>query len=97
MNLLAETLVSTTENQIASDLEGEVVVLNVKDGVYYGLDGVGARVWELLAEPRTLAGILADLLERYEVDAERCEQDVRALLLDLEQRGLVEFADAATR
>ena len=97
MNLLADTLVTTTQNQVASDLEGEVVVLNVMDGVYYGLDGVGARVWELLAEPRTLSDILADLLQRYAVDAERCEQDLRGLLLDLEQRGLVEFADAATR
>ena len=42
-----------------SDVQGdEVVLLNLRDGVYYGLDGVGARVWTLVQEPRTVAARL---------------------------------------
>jgi hypothetical protein len=40
-----------TRDQVSSDLKGEVAILDLKAGVYYGLDAVGARVWELLQGP----------------------------------------------
>jgi len=49
-------------------------------------------VWSMLDQPVSLAEICSRLVERYEVDAGTCEQDVGALLAQFEQEGLVERA-----
>ncbi|MFI5280417.1 MAG: PqqD family peptide modification chaperone [Gemmatimonadales bacterium] len=76
---------------LASDFGSEQVILNLRDGVYYGLEDVGARIWQLLQRPTTLAAMRAVLVEEFDVDAERCEQDLRALIADLGARGLVKI------
>ena len=79
-----------TRDEVSCTVEGEVVILNFADEVYYGLDGVGARVWELLGEPRTLAELRDAVTAEYEVDAATVEADLRELLEDLATRRLVE-------
>ena len=39
-------------------LEGEAVILSLHDGIYYGLNSVGLRIWELIQQPRSLGSIL---------------------------------------
>jgi hypothetical protein len=78
------------KDQVSSDLGGEVAILDLKAGVYYGLDAVGARIWSLIQEPRTVNEIRDILLEEYEVEPEHCERDLLALLRRLADEGLVE-------
>ena len=86
--------VVATRDQVSSDLEGEVAILDLKAGVYYGLDGVGARIWTLLQEPTTVSEIRDVLLQEYDVEANRCKRDLLALLQKLVNEGLVEVEDA---
>src|SRR6185295_19491986 len=90
------TIVVAAPGQIASDLGGEVVILNMEDGVYYGLDEIGSLVWSLIQEPRSVATIRDLLLEEYAVEADRCEHDVLALLDDMTARILIEVRDEKT-
>jgi len=78
------------KDQVSSDLGGEVAILDLKAGVYYGLDAVGARIWSLIQEPRTVNEIRDILLEEYDVEPERCERDLLVLLRRLADEGLVE-------
>jgi hypothetical protein len=80
----------SAKDQVSSDLGGEVAILDLKAGVYYGLDAVGARIWSLIQEPITVNEIRDILLEEYEVEPERCEHDLLALLRRLADEGLVE-------
>ena len=82
--------VVAAKDQISSDVAGEAVILNLKTGVYHGLDAVGTRVWSLLAESTTVNDIINTLLEEYEVEPERCEREVKALLQQLANSGLIE-------
>ena len=86
--------VVATGDQVSSDLKGEVAILNLKAGVYYSLDGVGARIWTLLQEPKTVSEIRDVLLQEYDVEADRCKRDLLALLQKLVSEGLVEVEDA---
>jgi Coenzyme PQQ synthesis protein D (PqqD) len=88
-----DTLVSSSPNQVSCDLEGEEVILNLQSGVYYGLDPVGAFIWKLVEQPRTIASIRNSMLEKFEVDAERCEKDLFVLLEKLSAEGLIEVAE----
>jgi hypothetical protein len=82
--------VVAAKDQVSSDLGGEVAILDLKAGVYYGLDAVGARIWSLIEEPRTVNEIRDILSEEYDVEPERCERDLLALLRRLADEGLVE-------
>lgn len=61
--------------------------------MYYGLDAVGARIWSLVQTPRTFHDVRELILAAYEVDTERCERDLLALLESLLNAGLVEVRD----
>jgi len=52
--LSEESRLVVSKDQVSCDLAGEAAILNLKNGVYYGLDPVGARIWNLIQEPRKL-------------------------------------------
>jgi hypothetical protein len=81
------------DRQVSSQLGDEAVILQLDDGVYYGLDPVGTRIWALLQEPRRIADIRDRIIEEYEVDPERCERDLAGLLDDLLSRRLIELSE----
>jgi len=88
-------IVVAAKDQVSSDLGGEVAILDLKVGIYYGLDEVGARVWELIQKPRVVSEVREILLEEYDVVPERCERDLFALLERLAEEGLIEIKDEA--
>jgi hypothetical protein len=83
--------VTAVKDQVSCDLAGEAVILNLKSGVYYGLNAVGARIWQLIQAPRTVASVWETLHSEYEVEPDRCAQDVMALLQALADAGLIEI------
>jgi Coenzyme PQQ synthesis protein D (PqqD) len=87
-------IVSVSQDQVSSDLAGESVILNLKNGTYYGLNELGSVIWEFIQEPKTVADICANILQDYEVDAETCSSSVQALLVDLVDAQLVEICNA---
>jgi hypothetical protein len=85
--------VVAAKDPVSCDLDGEAVILSVRNGIYYGLDGVGARVWSIVQEPRTVDEIRNILLKEYDVEADRCERDLLDLLQELAANGLIEIGD----
>jgi hypothetical protein len=83
------SVVVASSDQVGANLDGETVLLGLKDGVYYGLNPVGARIWSLLEQPSTVAEIRDRILAEYVVAPERCERDLLALLERLAEHGLV--------
>ena len=81
-------------NLLSSTFDQEQVILNLRDGVYYGLEDVGARLWALLQRPVTVASIRDALVAEYDVEPVRCARDVRALLQELAARGLIEVRES---
>jgi hypothetical protein len=89
MPLTLDSCVVASDEQVHTSLGDEAVILGLQDGVYYGLDAVGARVWSLLSVPRRVSEIIALVVEEFDVSAERCERDVIALLAELAERRLI--------
>jgi hypothetical protein len=87
------SVVVAAQDQVSSDLGEEVVILHLKNGVYYGLDEVGARIWNLIQEPKAVNEIRDVLLDEYEVEPESCERDLLALLEELAVENLVKVRD----
>jgi hypothetical protein len=96
MKILSTSCVTAVQEQVSTTLDDEAVILNLKDGVYYGLNPMGARIWDLIQESRTVGEIRNIILEEYEVEPERCEQDLVRLLNELAAKGLVKIDDGKT-
>ena len=73
----------------AAEIGDEVVFLHEGDGVYYGLDGVGAFVWTLLDAPRSFNDILRLVLAEYDVGEETCRRDLEELVRILHEKDLI--------
>lgn len=98
MDILAvHSVVSAVDNQVSCPLGEEAAILNLRNNVYYGLDPVGARVWTLLQQPRSVTELRDALLEEFEVDAERCERDLLGLLEKMRSEGLIEVRNSVAR
>ena len=91
MKLSTDVVVSLSDDHIASNLSQGVIILQLRSGVYYGLDGAGARVWDLLREPRTIGDLAEGIQADFEVDEDQCLDDVGELVSALAERGLVEL------
>jgi hypothetical protein len=76
----------------ARRFDEEIVIVDLKAGVYFGLDEVGAAIWEELLRGRTLPEVAAALEASYDVPLAKLAEDVRALVDALLTRGLLEEA-----
>jgi hypothetical protein len=87
------SVVVAAKGQVSCDLAGEAAILDFKTGIYYGLNSVGARIWDLIKSPRPMGEIREALLEKYHVEPSRCEQDLLELLEELRAADLIEVTE----
>jgi hypothetical protein len=74
---------------LCRELSRETVLLNLESGVYYGLDIVGTRVWQLLMQGNTIARICDTMLNEYDVAPDSLRDDVTRLVGELRERGII--------
>jgi hypothetical protein len=86
-----DSVVVVTDDVVSCDLDGEAAILNIKDGVYYGLDPIGAKIWNLIQKPILLDNVLKVIMDEYDVDKDRCKNDVLELIEKLIDNGLVKI------
>ncbi len=84
------TKVRRATGQIHSEIGGEVVLLNIDTGKYYGMNPVLSRIWNLIGEDSVdISDLIAQLLEVYEVSRNECERDLLEALEKLNSENLL--------
>lgn len=96
-DLSVHSIVVAAPEQVSCPLGEESAILNLKNTVYYGLNPVGARVWNLLQQARTVGELRDAILGEYDVEAGRCESDLLELLEKMRSEGLIQVRSAAAR
>lgn len=81
------------KEHLFSDLNGEAVVLSLKNGKYYGLNEVGMTIWGIVREGGTLEEIEEAVISEYDVDPETCRREVSGFVNNLVDEGLVVASD----
>jgi len=74
------TLVSRGRSVLASELHGEVVMMHIARGSYFGLDDIGSDIWRRIAPPMTFAALVEGLSAAYNASPAVVAEDVRLLL-----------------
>ena len=81
--------ISIPAQVMARDVGGEMVILNLESGIYFGLDPVGARIWQFIGGDKTLAEVCDAMLAEYDVSREDIERDVLSLAEALRSQQLI--------
>lgn len=89
-----DQVVVQNKQYIASDMNGETVMMNVESGKYYNLGVVGGRIWELSSSPVSVENIVNILINEYDVDHEVCLQQVSEFAGQMFKEGLIEVEAA---
>jgi len=90
MSPLRTRKVRPARDVVFRELGGEMVLLNLHSGVYYGLNESGAQMWTLLAELGDPARVVAALEREYAASRPQLERDLEALVAVLTEKGLLE-------
>jgi hypothetical protein len=85
-----ETQLKIPDYVIWGELADETVLLNLDTGVYFSLDGVGARFWKLLSQGLAENAMLKQLEDEYEVEAAALRIDIDSLVRELAAEGLID-------
>lgn len=76
-------------NILSAEVDGELVIMDVEKGLYFGLDAIGTEIWKRLETPTTVAELSSALALEFEADAATIRHDLLALLDELVRRRLV--------
>jgi hypothetical protein len=88
--LSLDTVVCASSNQVSSRVGDEVVILDLDSSLYYSLDPVGARIFELLQQPARLDAVLEAMVSEFDVDRQTARTDLLTLVDALVAQKLVE-------
>ena len=81
--------VTVPDHVIVRQLGDESVMLDMASGYYFGLDPVGARIWQLLSATSSLAEIVERLAQEYDVTPEQANSDLVRFVEELKANGLL--------
>jgi hypothetical protein len=87
------TVVCASSNEVSSRVGDEAAILDLDAGVYYALDPVGARIFELLQQPTRLCDVVSTLIDEYDIDEEIAGRDLLDFVGDLHDQRLVVLTD----
>jgi Coenzyme PQQ synthesis protein D (PqqD) len=84
-----DTVVVRRSEPITHEMDGELVMLDPRQGMYFGLDSIGGRIWELMQQPQQVDALCRSLSEEFDAPAATCRADVLAFLAQLADADLV--------
>lgn len=87
------TKVVRNESLPTGEIDGELVALDLEKGDCFGLDRVGAFIWQLAETPRTIGEIADELVDTHDVDRSQCLSDILHFVDDLIHAGLLNRVD----
>lgn len=87
--MLTDIVVQGTGN-VASDMDGEMVLLSVEKGKYYNLGKIGGRIWRLIETSTSVHELVANLMSEYEVEQSVCLEQVLSFLEQLYAEELIQ-------
>lgn len=92
-NIDLEQIVKRSSDIISSEVDGEVVMMSVDQGMYFGMDSIGGEIWKKLEEPKSISALCKELSQEYNESYTTIEEDVVKFIHDLLQNNIVEKVD----
>jgi len=91
-NICKYSIVKRSGNCLETEVDGEVVLMRLDDGVLFSLSHTGRRVWELICSEVGIGTITSTLLEEYDVSEDVCHTEVMSLITQLHKHTFIEIS-----
>ena len=92
-NLTNGTHLVRNQTLFTSEIDEDLVMMDDVNGLYFGLNPIARKIWELLEQPLTEAALVEQLVIIYEVSAEQCQTDIAPFLDQLLERHLISVSE----
>ena len=89
IDIKLETKIKRNDDILASDLDGEKVMMSIQKGEYYGLGKTGTFIWDNIVEPITIKELIVLIIDKYDVSKEQCFLDIKPFIADLIEKQLI--------
>ena len=86
------TVISRSPSVLTAEVDGEVVMMSIEQGRYFGLDDIGSDVWHRIEPPCSFAALIDRLAADYDADRATIAADVQALLARMAEQDVVRLA-----
>jgi hypothetical protein len=93
--IAAASIIVRNDEPITVEVDGSVVMMSIEKSMYYGLEGVGGRIWQMAERPRSVAEICVELAVEYDVEPEVCLRDVCDFVEQLMRADLIRIMEAS--
>jgi hypothetical protein len=77
------------EDVVFRELQGEAVILNLASSMYFGLDPIGTRIWQLLETHRSLRAVWEAMQQEFDAPGDALQSDLLTLVDELSKNGLL--------
>ena len=88
-NLTLNTCLTRDPDLVCAEMDGDLVMMSIENGEYYGIGGVGTRIWELLDQPTTIQQLVETIKTDFDIEEDRCRDDVLSFSEKLFELGLI--------
>jgi hypothetical protein len=86
------TLIWRSPAVLAAEADGEIVMMSIEHGRYFGLDDIGSDIWKRIEQPCSFAALVDALAADYEAERGNIAADVTALLGQMAEQDAVRLA-----
>ena len=86
------SLISRNSSVLAAEVDGEIVMMSIEQGRYFGLDDIGSDIWKRIDPPCSFADLIDRLAADYDADRATIAADVRELLSRMVAHDVVRLA-----
>jgi|ERR1041385_5304595 Coenzyme PQQ synthesis protein D (PqqD) len=90
--VLDSTMISRSTSVLTAEVDGEIVMMSIEQGRYFGLDDIGSDIWKRLDTPCSFAELIDRLARDYDADRATIAADVRDLLGRMAEQDVVRLA-----
>lgn len=88
------SMIARRASLVAADVGNETVLMDLESGTMFQLNRTGARIWDLVETPRTLADLLAALAQRFPDGGAAMREDVVDFVGRMAASKLIELSPA---
>jgi hypothetical protein len=86
------TLISRSPSVLTAEVDGEIVMMSIEQGRYFGLDDIGSDIWKRIEQPCSFAALIDRLAADYDADRATIAADVQAMLGRMAAQDVVRLA-----
>ena len=84
-----DNIITQADDLVSTEIDGEVVLMSIENGDYYGFEKILSRIWEIIETPTAVSDLIGQLMQEYDVEHAECKLDVTNILYEMLAENLI--------